>query len=289
MGAADSVPGVSGGTMALIVGIYERLLGSIGSGARSLVSLLKLDWRGFRSRLGEVDWALLIPLVSGIVAAIAVAARFIPDLLDRFPEESRALFLGMVGASLIIPWRRVREHSPATVGLIGIAAIAAFVLSGLPSASIDAPSLWQVLGGAMVAICAMILPGVSGSFLLLVLGLYESTLRAVSDFDLVYLLVFGAGALVGLGTFAVVLTRLLAQFHDRTMAVLLGLMVGSLRALWPWQTPDRSLLTPSGDAPVATVVVAAAIGLAAVWSLDRWAFRRSSELGTHDPVTDARH
>ncbi len=289
MGAADSVPGVSGGTMALIVGIYERLLGSIGTGAKALVSLLKLDWIGFRQRLSQVDWRLLIPLLLGIAFAIAVAARVIPGLLDRFPEEARALFLGMVAASLIIPWRRVSDHTPVTVGLIVVAAVPAFVLSGLPSGTIESPALWQILTGAMVAICAMILPGVSGSFLLLVLGLYEPTLEAVRDLDLVYLVVFASGAVVGLGTFAVVLTRLLAQFHDRTMAVLLGLMVGSLRALWPWQTSDRGLLLPDGEAPVWSVVAAVAIGLATVWALDRWAFRRSGTLHPHAQTPDSPH
>jgi putative membrane protein len=289
MGAADSVPGVSGGTMALIVGIYERLLGSIGTGARALVSLLKLDWPGFRRRLSAVDWGLLVPLLSGIALAIIVAARIIPGLLDRFPEQSRALFLGMVTASLIIPWRRVSEHTPVTVGLIVLAAVPAFLLSGLPSGTIESPALWQVLTGAMVAICAMILPGVSGSFLLLVLGLYEPTLEAVRDLDLIYLAVFASGAVVGLGTFAVVLTRLLAQFHDRTMAVLLGLMIGSLRALWPWQTSDRDLLLPDGDAPLWSVVAVGVIGLVAVWALDRWAFRRSASLHGHADVTDSSH
>jgi putative membrane protein len=135
----------------------------------------------------------------------------------------------------------------------------------------------------------MILPGVSGSFLLLVLGLYEPTLEAVRDLDLVYIVVFAAGAVVGLGTFAVILTRLLAQFHDRTMAVLLGLMVGSLRALWPWQTSDRNLLLPADDGPLWSVVALGVIGLVAVWALDRWALRRSASLHVVAVPPDSTH
>jgi putative membrane protein len=134
---------------------------------------------------------------------------------------------------------------------------------------IESPSGTQVFFGAMVAICAMILPGVSGAFLLKVIGIYEPTLTAVRDLDLVYVATFVLGAVIGLGTFAVILTRLLARSHDGTMAVLIGLMAGSLRALWPWQTADRGLSLPSPGEPVLSVVLAIVIGLVAVGLIDR--------------------
>lgn len=276
MGAADSIPGVSGGTMALIVGIYERLLASIGEGARALMSLVRFDPSGFVYRLRRVQWRLLVPLLMGIVTALGLAARFILDLMERRPHESLGLFLGLVAGSLVIPWSRIASRVPRTIGLGLAAAVIAFVLSGLPSGAIEEPAGWQVFFGAMVAICAMILPGVSGAFLLKVMGIYEPTLAAVRDLDGGYVALFVAGAVIGLGTFAVVLVRLLARRHDGTMAVLVGLMAGSLRALWPWQADDRSLRLPSGDQPVAAVVVAIVAGVVAVTVIERLGRRSAS-------------
>lgn len=272
MGAADSVPGVSGGTMALIVGIYTRLLSSIGEGARALVALLRFDGAAFRGRFARVEWSLLAPLLAGIVTALVVASRFILDALDRYPRQSLGLFLGLVAGSLVIPWRRMSVPISRSLPIILGSALAAFFLSGLPAGVIESPSRIQVFFGAMVAICAMILPGVSGAFLLKVIGIYEPTLTALRDLDLAYVVTFAAGAIIGLGTFAVLLVRLLANRHDGTMAVMIGLMAGSLRALWPWQTADRGLVMPTAGEPVVGVIVAVVLGLVAVSLID-WVSR----------------
>lgn len=273
MGAADSVPGVSGGTMALIVGIYGRLLSSIGQGFRAIVATVRLDGAGAMRHLRGVEWPLVVPLAVGIGSAIVVAAAFVPDLLDRRPVESRALFLGLVAASLAVPWREIRERSGRSLLLAASAAVPAFVLSGLPPGSVLDPALPIVFAGAAVAICAMILPGVSGAFLLLVLGLYEPTLRAVDERDLVYLVVFAGGMVLGLGSFSLVLGRLLAGFHDVTMAALVGLMAGSLRALWPWQDPDRGLLAPEEPA---VAILMAVIGAGVVTIIQVVSVRRGT-------------
>jgi putative membrane protein len=145
------------------------------------------------------------------------------------------------------------------------------VLVGLPPREISEPSLPLVLGAASVAICAMILPGVSGAFLLLVMGVYDATLHAISGLDMAYIGVFIVGAVVGLGVFSRLLSHLLHHHHDRTMAVLVGLMAGSLRALWPWQTETRGLLAPPAAAGEVLVVVALAVaGFAAVSVLIRF-------------------
>lgn len=260
MGAADSVPGVSGGTMALIVGIYERLLASIGSGFRAVVALVRFDLDGVRTRLREVDWSLVVPLGLGIASAIVIAAGFVPDLLEERPVQSRAVFLGLVAASLVVPWSQIRERTGRSVLVAIAAAVPAFVLSGLPPGTIDDPVLPVVFIGAMVAVSAMILPGVSGSFLLLVAGLYEPTLRAVDERNMTYLGVFLVGMVLGLGLFSLLLGRLLDRHHDVTMAALVGLMAGSLRALWPWQDESRALLSPQDPlVPVLLVVLGAAI------------------------------
>jgi putative membrane protein len=263
MGTADSVPGVSGGTMALIVGIYGRLLASIGQGFRAILATVRFDGAAVLRHLRGVEWGLVVPLAIGIGTAIVIAAGIVPDLLVEKPVESRAVFLGLVAASLAVPWRQIRDRTHRSIVIAIVAAVPAFALSGLPPGSISDPALFVVFAGAAVAVCAMILPGVSGSFLLLVLGLYETTLRAVDDRNLVYLAVFTGGMVIGLGTFSLLLGRLLARHHDVTMALLVGLMAGSLRALWPWQTESRTLLAPSGRVGVTVVLVLVGAGVVA--------------------------
>ncbi len=269
MGAADSVPGVSGGTMALIVGIYEEFLDSIGSGFRAILALLRLNLDGVRTHLTAVSWRLVLPLGLGIGTALLAAAEFIPGLLERHPELMRGLFLGMVAASIAIPWRRIEDHGTRLLVILGLAAVAAFAFSGLSANSGGAPGLVRVLLSASVAICAMILPGVSGAFLLEVMGMYEPTLTALHDRNLLYIGVFGLGAIAGLGSFALVLTRLLKTHHDATMAALVGLMLGSLRALWPWQGPQRALEVPELGGVAVQVAAIAAIGFALVTLVER--------------------
>lgn len=267
MGSADAVPGVSGGTMALIMGIYEQLLAAISSGFRMILGAATGKGTAARAHFREIDWGFILPLVTGIAIAIGIASIFVPDLLESYPIESKALFLGLVAASLAVPWSRIAAPGSSAVLTALAFAVPAFILSGLPSGTIDNPALPIVFAAAAVAICAMILPGVSGSFLLLVLGMYEPTLEAVRNLDLSYVLVFTIGAIVGLGSFATLLRRLLLRHHDRTMAALVGLMLGSLRALWPWQTVDRDLLSP-GDNVIGAIALVA-IGFVIVTVIQR--------------------
>jgi putative membrane protein len=270
MGTADAIPGVSGGTMALIVGIYERLIASIGAAFRAVVALIRLRPAEAAQEARSIEWRLVVPLGAGIATAIVIAAHLIETLIDRFPSESRGLFLGMVAASLTSPWSRIRTRTTRAYLLGVVAAGAAFVLSGLPPGAVEDPSMGQVFLSAAVAICAMILPGVSGAFLLLVLGMYEPTLAAVRERDLGYVAAFGAGAGIGLGVFSVLLNLLLRRHHDTTMAVLVGLMLGSLRALWPWQDEARVMLAPESVGSALPAVAATVVGLAVVLGLERW-------------------
>jgi len=274
MGAADVVPGVSGGTMALIVGVYERLLQAISDGVAALLKLGRLDAQGGWKGLKAVDWALVVPLAAGIGTALLVGARFIPGLLETHPEASRGLFFGLIAGSLVIPWVRISTPAPRHVLLASIAAVVAFGLVGLPPRTLADPALWYVLLCASVAICAMILPGVSGAFLLLVFGIYEPTLEAVNARDMAYVATFIGGAVLGLGAFAKLLTYLLHRVYDATMAVLVGLMAGSLRALWPYLADDRSLLLPQAGDPVAVVVMLALGGAAFVLGFHAWSRSR---------------
>jgi putative membrane protein len=277
MGAADIVPGVSGGTMALIVGIYERLIRSIRAGASMPLPLLRGDVAGARERAREVEWGLVLPLGLGIVTAIIVGALTIEPLLEAYPEQTRALFFGLIAASVPLPWRSMSHRSGRAVGIAAASTVAAFLLVSIPPATITSPALPLVFVAASIAICAMILPGISGAFLLLIMGMYQPTLQAISDRDLAYVAVFVAGAVIGLGLFSKLLEWLLAHRFDVTMAVLVGLMLGSLRALWPWQDDDRGLLTPPADGGAVLVVVALALlGFAVVTALVKVAERREA-------------
>lgn len=245
MGGADVIPGVSGGTMALVTGIYERLIDSI----RAAASL----------RFRDVEWAFVLPLVAGIAVALGIGTVVLPPLLEAYPVQTRGLFLGLVAASIPVPWRRMsrRWGTPAVVGVA--AAAAAFLLVGIPGRDLAGAAPWQGFAAAAVAICAMILPGVSGAFLLEAMGMYEPTLHAARAFDIAYVAAFVLGAALGLGAFSKVLGWLLEHRHDATMGGLVGLMAGALRALWPWLADDRSLLAPPGDAGHVLVVAGLAL------------------------------
>jgi len=262
MGAADIVPGVSGGTMALITGVYERLVASIDAGFRSVLALLRGNLEEARLQFSRVSWALVVPLGVGIALAIVVGAVVITSAIERFPLQSHGLFLGLVAASIAIPWQRMQKRDAASVGLMFSFGVIAFYLTGLSGGTpADDPSLLRVFFSASVAICAMILPGISGAFLLKAMGMYEPTLMALRGLELAYVGTFMVGAALGIGMFSRLLTYLLRTHHDLTMAALVGLMAGSLRALWPWQ--DR-LVAQSPETNTALVILWIVIGLAVI-------------------------
>ena len=234
MGAADIVPGVSGGTIALVVGIYERLLQSIGRGAKALTALVKGDVAAFRTNLGRVDWWFLIPLGVGILSAVALLSSIIEEQLRERPEEMAGLFFGLVVGSIIVSWKMLGDRNKTTLSILAVVTVVAFFLLGLQSGPATDPPLPAYFGAGAIAICAMILPGISGSFLLLMMGMYAALLGAVDDRELLILAVFTLGAILGLTVFSTLLNWLLSHHHDLLLAALIGLMFGSLRVLWPW-------------------------------------------------------
>ena len=227
------VPGVSGGTVALLTGIYDRLIGNIGIGSRSLGRLVRADLRGTISQLGRVEWGFLVPLGVGLLAAVFLLAGVIEETLIEHPEPMAGLFLGLVAASVLITGRDV-EWAPgrlAAAGLVGLALFVALGWQGAPVADPEAPALF---GAGAVAICAMILPGISGSFLLLMMGMYATLIDIIDDRLLADAAIFGAGAVFGLACFSTLLARLLADRPHEVLAVMVGLLLGSTRVLWPW-------------------------------------------------------
>lgn len=274
MGLAEVVPGVSGGTIALIVGIYRTIIEQ----AAHLVSALRLlirppegqsRWRSFWAEFMAAKWSVLLPVAIGMFSAILIGASVIEPMLEDYPIQSRALFSGLVLAGIIVPFKMVTDTRPGAwrlqdAGLAVLAAAGAFILTGLPPGSISNPSIPVIMLAAALAVCALVLPGVSGSFLLLSIGLYEATLAAVNDRDFGYLLPFIFGAIIGLGTFVVVLQWLFEHKARPTLVILTGLMAGSLRALWPWQTEDRGLLAPGENIGSALLLFAIGFGIVAL-------------------------
>ncbi len=232
MGAADIVPGVSGGTVAFITGIYDTLLASIRAVdlefARRVVSL---DIRGAWE---HVNGGFLLALLAGIATSIATLARLISWLLEHHPVPLWAFFFGLILASALALVRHVKSWSALrALGLAAGAGVAAAIALS-PTLNLDVGPV-GVFAAGFLAICAMILPGISGSFILVLLGMYGATLGAVKSLDVGFLLVLAAGAGCGLLCFSRLLHWLLQRFHETTMAVLTGFLFGSLLVVWPWK------------------------------------------------------
>lgn len=294
IGTAELVPGVSGGTVALVTGVYEQLIDSAGhvlTGLRRLVlGPDRLD--GLRDNLRRTDWLLVLPVLVGMAAAVFTVAGVMENFVTEHSEQARGLFFGLVLVSILVPLRMLRDEQSSAVeerswvidvALVVVAAVAAFLLVGMAGGgNVADPPAYLVFVVAAIAVCALVVPGVSGSFFLLAVGLYSTTLTAVHDRDLGYLAVFAAGLVVGLATFVVLLRYLLHQHRRTTLLVMAGLMIGSLRALWPWQStpadlddghPPGSLMAPYD--PVVGPVVLAVIGAAVVAALIVVEARRS--------------
>lgn len=289
MGAADVVPGVSGGTMAFILGIYEELVDSIRNVARPPL------WRALLGgRIGEafaaINGRFLVAVGAGILTAVLSLARGISWLLRNEPVLLWSFFFGLVLASVLVVGQRIPRWTPALWGALALGTVVAFWLVGLVPAQTTEAAWFIFLSGAL-AICAMILPGISGSFVLVLLGKYQFILDAVNSRDLATLAVFVSGIAVGIVSFAQVLGYLFRRYHDVTVAVLTGLMLGSLRKVWPWKLDletrlDRhgevvpvvqeNVLPGSIDGEVAAALALAVLGFAVVLVLERAASRRET-------------
>ena len=264
IGVVETVPGVSGGTVALVTGIYDELIEAghrITAAARRLVTGPERVV-GAREQLRGVNWLLVLPLLVGMAAAVLTVAGPVTGLVEDHPETMRALFLGLVAGSVLVPVRLSGgAWRGAELGLFALGAVGGLLLTSLPSTSLE-PSPWVVAPAAAIAVCALVLPGVSGSFLLLSVGLYQPTLQAVDQRDLGYIAWFGLWALVGLVVIVKLMRILLTRHHRGTMVVLAGLMIGALRSLWPWQDASGALQRPGADWLL--MLLLALVGVAAV-------------------------
>ena len=283
MGGSDIIPGVSGGTMALILGIYQRLIRAISHFFSLLGNLASFDREDATHHWHRTDWRFLLPLALGIITAVGIASTFILHLIEAYPAATQGLFFGLVAASVPIPWRRIAHPGLREAAIAFAFAVAAFFFVGLSSAEASDPSLLRVFGSAALAICAMILPGLSGAFLLKALGLYETTLAALRSaagmegVAVLYVLIFTCGMGTGLAIFSKLLQWVLKHRPDATMAALVGLMIGALRALWPYLGADGTTMQlPGPEDPILPVLLLGVLGFVLVSALVWWGERRGA-------------
>jgi len=233
MGAADVVPGVSGGTIAFISGIYEELLNSISSFNLSLFSVLKNE--GFMKVWKMVNGRFLLALFIGICISVLSLAKLIENLLENHPILIWSFFFGLVLASIIYIAKQIKIWNIKCYLYLIFGLIFAYYITTLNPVLTQNSSPWFLFLAGMIAICAMILPGISGSFILVLLGAYKPILNAINTKDFFSIIIFMAGAILGLLTFSRVLKWLFSKYKNYTLALLIGFITGSLNKIWPWK------------------------------------------------------
>ncbi|MCL1058621.1 DUF368 domain-containing protein [Shewanella gelidimarina] len=291
MGAADVVPGVSGGTIAFITGILDQLLDSIKKIRPSLFWVIKEQ--GIKAAFMHINGPFLVCVFGGILTSILTLAKLISYLLHTHPIPVWSFFFGLILISVVHMLKQVKGFTLGRLVLFVIGIVIAWGITMLNPIALEMTYLNVFIGGC-IAITAMILPGISGSFILLLLGLYTSVMGAVKSFDLAIMATFAAGAATGLLSFSHVLSLLLRKYHDATLVFLTGLMLGTLGKIWPWKEVlsfrenskgemvplDERILSPlqyeqvTGQASLLTyAVIAMLAGILVVWSLERFANR----------------
>lgn len=244
MGAADVIPGVSGGTIAFITGIYEELINSIKAiYPGGLKRLMKLQLIPFWK---EINGNFLATLAGGIAFSIITLARLLKFLLEQYPIMVWSFFFGLIVASAIYVFRSVRQWNPAIAAASLTGVIVAAVITSFVPAEANTSWYFILLSGA-IAICAMILPGISGSFILVLLGMYKFILDALSSFNLPVIALFITGAAIGIVSFSNLLSWLLRKYHDLTIGLLAGFMFGSLNKVWPWKVVTATFTDRHGQ------------------------------------------
>lgn len=289
MGAADVVPGVSGGTIAFISGIYEELLGSISNVNLDLFKTLKEE--GFKAAWKQLNGNFLLSLFVGIFISIISLAKAIKYLLENEPILLWSFFFGLVLASIIYIAKQISKWNAISFVVLILGAFLAYYITTLnPLVTENSSLLFMFLAGA-IAICAMILPGISGAFILVLLGAYKPILAAVNDRDLKTIAAVGLGAIVGLLSFSKILKWLFAHYKNYTLAALTGFIIGSLNKIWPWKetltwrTNSHGIEVPfnqqsvspfsfDGDAQLMLSIVLAVVGFSLILLMEKLAVKK---------------
>ena len=288
MGAADVVPGVSGGTIAFISGIYEELITAINSVNFNSLKILKTQ--GLAAAWKAINGNFLLALIVGIFISVVSLARLIKWLLENEPVLLWSFFFGLVIASILYVAKQIKVWNLYTIVVLILGGLAAYYITTLPTLATNDSNLYLVLAGSL-AICAMILPGISGAFILLLLGAYQPAVDAINDKDIKTLFFLGIGAVIGLLTFSRVLKWLFDHHKNLTLAALTGFIIGSLNKIWPWKEVlswrmnskgvrvplvDKSIL-PSGydgDPKLGLALVFMILGFVLILVLERTAVKK---------------
>ena len=272
MGAADIVPGVSGGTIALITGIYPKLLDAISKLKPSL--LIDLSKKGITHVTKKIHFHFLITLFAGIFASVLTLAKGISYLLDFYSILVWSFFLGLITGSVLLIAKQIKgkRNLILTFGFIGMSLA---IIIGLLPAKEDTSALSYLFFSGALAACAMILPGISGSFILVILGSYQPILQAVHERDLKTIAIVGIGAVAGLLSFAKILKWFFQRFPNSTLALMAGFITGSIPAVWPWKDDaSKSLYLPSlslDSDQLLPAVLMAFLGLGLILGLEKMA------------------
>lgn len=260
IGMAEVMPGISGGTIALVTGVYESLIRSAGHFVGSVRAVFT-DRDRSRAEMRQVRWSVVVPVLLGMIPAVLIGAALIAPLVEEHPIPMYGLFLGMTAAAVMVPITMIGTRwTLREVAISALVGVAAFILAGLPPQELS-PSPPLIFVVAAIAVCALAMPGLSGSFLLLTFGLYTPTLNALNERDWGYVAVFLAGMVVGLAVFVRFLQWLLEHRRRITLVVMTGVMLGALRALWPWQTEDRALQAPGETIGLTVLLVLIGAGI----------------------------
>lgn len=244
MGAADVVPGVSGGTIAFITGIYEELIDSIKSvDAEAFKLIFSFEFKAFWK---HINGPFLITVLGGILVSILSLARVVTYFMDNHPIQLWSFFFGLIIISALMVAKEIKQWNLSSVLGVLLGIVFAYLITSATPATTPDGLLFIFLSG-MIAICAMILPGISGSFILLILGKYQYVLGAVKELDLLVIIVFALGCLVGILSFARLISWLLKRYHLVTISVLVGFMIGSLNKIWPWRVVTQYRLNSKGE------------------------------------------
>lgn len=244
MGSADVVPGVSGGTIAFITGIYEQLLNSIKSvDGQALNYLRKFQ---IKALWEHINGTFLVIILSGIATSVITLAKVITHLLSENPIQVWSFFFGLIVISALIILREIKQWNFGVIIAIVVGIVAAYLITSSTPAETPEGKWFLFIAGA-VAICAMILPGISGAFILLLFGKYEYILGAIKEFKIADILIFGLGCIVGLLSFARVVSWLFNKYHNLTVGVLSGFMIGSLYKVWPWKKAIETYVDRHGE------------------------------------------
>ena len=240
IGSVDVIPGISGGTVALMLGIYEKIIDSIFNLEFGIINFILQKKEKSLEHFKKLNWKFIICLTLGIITALFFGANLISALLEKWPNELKSLFLGLILGSIIVPWIQIKKKTFLIYAILLISIALTFLVFSTSYSTKTNPQLLLIVVAGLLSVSAMILPGISGAFILLLLGMYKVTLDAVKNGNFTYLIFFFLGGITGLIILIPILKWLLKKSRDKILIILVGLMLGSSINLWPWKTDTNN-------------------------------------------------